>query len=79
MRRSALTWAAIFAAVPLGIALVAAGPEPGRGGRQQPAGAVFTAQQATAGSSVYAASCASCHMRTSPDETRRRSWPATIS
>ena len=53
MRRSALTWAAVVAAMPLGIALVAG---------QQPAGAVFTSQQATAGSTVYAASCASCHM-----------------
>ena len=53
MRRSPLTWAAVFAAMPLGIALVAG---------QQPAGAVFTSQQATAGGTVYAASCASCHM-----------------
>jgi PQQ-dependent dehydrogenase (methanol/ethanol family) len=61
MRRPPLTWAAVLAAMPLGIALVAASPEPRRGG-QQPAGTVFTAQQAAAGSSVYAASCASCHM-----------------
>jgi len=69
MRRSTLTLAAVLAALPLGIALVAASPElrrgdshePGQGG-QQLAATVFTAQQATAGSTVYAASCASCHM-----------------
>src|SRR4051812_6144553 len=53
MRRSSLTWASLFAVVPLGIALLAG---------QQPTAAVFTPQQAAAGSTVYSASCASCHM-----------------
>ncbi len=53
MSRSSLSLAALFGAMPLGIALVA--------GQQSPI-AVFTAPQAAAGSSVYAASCASCHM-----------------
>jgi PQQ-dependent dehydrogenase (methanol/ethanol family) len=60
MNRSQLSLAVLIVAAPLGIALLASA-EPRRG-EQQPPSAVFTAEQAAAGSSVYAASCASCHM-----------------
>jgi alcohol dehydrogenase (cytochrome c) len=54
MRRSFLLFAALIGAAPFAIALVARG--------QQPPPPVFNASQAASGSSVYAASCASCHM-----------------
>ncbi|HMB78799.1 MAG TPA: cytochrome c, partial [Vicinamibacterales bacterium] len=53
MRRSVLSATLLLGAAPLGIAIVA--------GQQAPS-SVFTADQAAAGASVYAASCASCHM-----------------
>jgi alcohol dehydrogenase (cytochrome c) len=53
MNRSLLSLAVIIGAAPLGIALLIA---------QQPPSAVFNGSQATAGATVYAASCASCHM-----------------
>src|SRR5258708_4689720 len=53
MNRSCLSLAALAAAAPLGIALVAG---------QQPPSAIYTAEQAAAGRAVYQASCASCHM-----------------
>jgi alcohol dehydrogenase (cytochrome c) len=53
MKRSVLSAAALLGALPLGMAIVAG---------QQPSPSVFTAEQATSGGSVYAASCASCHM-----------------
>ena len=52
MTRPLVSLAALLAAAPLAIAL---------SGQQAPT-AVFNGSQATAGSSVYAASCASCHM-----------------
>jgi alcohol dehydrogenase (cytochrome c) len=63
MNRSLLSLAALVAAVPLGMTLVAR-PEARRGASpaQQPPTAVFNGSQATAGASVYAASCASCHL-----------------
>ena len=60
MKRSVLPLTVLLAAAPLAIALVAS-PSPGRGG-QQPPPPVFNASQAASGTSVYAASCASCHM-----------------
>jgi alcohol dehydrogenase (cytochrome c) len=51
MSRSLLSLAAMLAAAPLAIAL-----------GQQPSPPVFNGSQAATGSSVYAASCASCHM-----------------
>jgi PQQ-dependent dehydrogenase (methanol/ethanol family) len=71
MRRSLLSLTALLGALPLGIAIVAASPEPGRGA-QQPPTAVFNGSQATAGAAVYAASCASCHM---PDLAGRNEAP----
>ena len=59
MRRSVLWLTALAGTASLGITIVTA--EPGRGG-QQPPPPVFNASQAATGSSVYAASCASCHM-----------------
>jgi alcohol dehydrogenase (cytochrome c) len=52
MKRSLLVLTACVAAVPLGIALLA----------QQPAPPVYNGSQAASGATVYAASCASCHM-----------------
>jgi alcohol dehydrogenase (cytochrome c) len=59
MKRSLLSLAACLAAAPLAMTLVAS-PEPGAG--QQPPPPVFNASQAASGTTVYAASCASCHM-----------------
>ena len=61
MRRSPFALVALASAAPLAIALVA-GPEPGREAGQQPPSSVYSADQAVAGGSVYAASCGSCHM-----------------
>jgi alcohol dehydrogenase (cytochrome c) len=52
MKRSLLVLTACVAAVPLGIALLA----------QQPAPPVYNGSQGASGATVYAASCASCHM-----------------
>jgi alcohol dehydrogenase (cytochrome c) len=60
MRRSLLSLAACLAAAPLAMTLVAS-PEAGQGAGQQPPPA-FNASQAASGATVYAASCASCHM-----------------
>ena len=49
---SFLSLAALLTAAPLAIALIA----------QQPAPPVYNASQAATGATVYAASCASCHM-----------------
>ena len=62
MRRSFLSVAALLIALPLALALVSASPEPGRGGQTTPPQSILTAEQASAGATVYAASCASCHM-----------------
>ena len=61
MNRSLLTLASIMCAAPLAMAIVASS-EPGPGTGQPGASGVFTADQASAGTSVYSASCASCHM-----------------
>src|SRR4051794_12946430 len=61
MKRSFLFVASAGAASLFGIAILTASPEPRESG-QQPPPPVFTGSQATAGGSVYAASCASCHM-----------------
>jgi alcohol dehydrogenase (cytochrome c) len=63
MRRPLITLAALFAAVPLGIALVAGQP---------PSPGVFTAAQATDGRTAYVASCAACHL---PDLGGRNEAP----
>src|SRR3954462_13115765 len=54
MRRWFVSVAALIGAAPFAIAMVARG--------QQPTPPVFNASQAASGSTVYAASCASCHM-----------------
>jgi alcohol dehydrogenase (cytochrome c) len=54
MNRSLFPLAAILVAAPLGIALMA--------GQTPPPQSTLTADQASAGATVYAASCASCHM-----------------
>ncbi|MCU1381658.1 MAG: Quino(Hemo)protein alcohol dehydrogenase, partial [Acidobacteria bacterium] len=59
MRRSLLSVAAFVTAAPLAIAL--ASPQ-AAGAGQQPAPPVFNGSQAASGATVYAASCASCHM-----------------
>jgi mono/diheme cytochrome c family protein len=56
MSRSLVSFAAILAAAPLAVAIA---QQPGA---QPPAAPVFNGSQAATGSSVYAASCASCHM-----------------
>ena len=61
MSRSRLSLAVLIGAATLGIALIAS-PEPVRGAAQQPPSAVFNGSQAATGGTVYAASCASCHM-----------------
>jgi alcohol dehydrogenase (cytochrome c) len=61
MRRSRLTLAACLSAAPLAMTLFAS-PEAGQGPGQQPPPPVFNASQAASGATVYAASCASCHM-----------------
>ena len=55
MKRSVLSLTVLLGVAPLAIALVA-------GAGQQPPPPVFNAGQAASGTSVYAASCASCHM-----------------
>src|SRR4029079_1131376 len=55
MKRSVVSLAVLLGVAPLAIALVA-------GAGQQPPPPVFNASQAASGTSVYAASCASCHM-----------------
>ena len=60
MKRSLQSLAACLAAAPLAITLVAS-PEPDQGAGQPPP-PVFNASQAASGTTVYAASCASCHM-----------------
>jgi len=52
IKRPFLSLAALVTAAPLAIALIA----------QQPAPPVYNASQAASGATVYAASCASCHM-----------------
>src|SRR4051794_41144851 len=61
MKRSFLFVASAGAASLFGIAILTASPEPRESG-QQPPPPVFTGSQAAAGATVYAASCASCHM-----------------
>jgi mono/diheme cytochrome c family protein len=61
MTRSVLPVTVLLGAAPLAIALLAS-PIPGRAAAQQPPPPVFNASQAASGTSVYAASCASCHM-----------------
>src|SRR5258708_5934733 len=63
MRRSVLSAAVLLGTLPLGMAIVAGQPAPA---------SVFTADQASSGSAVYAASCASCHM---PDLAGRNEAP----
>src|SRR5882724_13453621 len=53
MKRSLLSVAVLLAVAPLGMAIV---------GGQQPSAPVFNGSQAATGTTVYAASCASCHM-----------------
>jgi len=55
MKRSVMSLTVLLGVAPLAIALVA-------GAGQQPPPPVFNASQAASGTSVYAASCASCHM-----------------
>ena len=59
MKRPFLSLAVILSAAPLAMAMVAGQQPPSEEGRGT---AVFTAEQSAAGSSVYAVSCASCHM-----------------
>jgi alcohol dehydrogenase (cytochrome c) len=61
MTHSSLFVASAMAASLVGITIVKASPEP-RGGGQQPQPPVFNGSQAATGATVYAASCASCHM-----------------
>ena len=61
MKRSLQLLAACLAATPLAITLVAS-PEPDQGAGQPPPPPVFNASQAASGTTVYTASCASCHM-----------------
>jgi PQQ-dependent dehydrogenase (methanol/ethanol family) len=61
MSRSLLSVAALISAAPLGMALIASAA-PGRQPGQQPPPPVFNSSQAASGATVYAASCASCHM-----------------
>src|SRR3954471_6696291 len=59
MRRSFLFVASAGAASLLAVAILTASPEPRLTGQPQP---VFNGSQAATGATVYAASCASCHM-----------------